>query len=339
MTQDTAGQGHRSWVWPVLIGIAAVGVVVLLAVLAFGTALWATSSPTYFKGYHDLVRRYGTLETSAHKDLACADCHSDSRTAIGYRLGLIGDFYAGLFSKSRMPLFTKFEPPTRDACMKCHSLDWSIYAERTAKVPHPAHLKVQTETRDCVGCHRWTAHEEDYMQRHKSMPFSGVCAAYGCHAGYKSKASCGTCHHSLSATPVVWRQSHPDTVRVIGPNACLERCHTGDQCRLCHTTGKVPVFTGLQTRTGLEYIQTQHAKANWVQKHGAIALADKGKCLECHVSQRECEDCHSQRPAFHGSTKTWVGKHKNYATNPARCYECHAASWCKKCHQLFKAKN
>ena len=174
-------------------------------------------------------------------------------------------------------------------------------AKRTTKVPHPGApegARREARLRDVPQVDRA---RRGVQEKHKTMPFSGVCAAYGCHAGFKPESSCNQCHHSLQATPAEWKTEHPKTVREIGPNACLESCHDGDQCRLCHTTGKTPVFTGLATKTGLRPSRSLHEKADWIEQHGTQALADKPKCLVCHVSEGECNDCHSQRPAFHGS--------------------------------------
>ncbi len=316
-----------------------VGAAVLAVVIgAVGVALYFTSSPSFFARYSSLSRRYDTLSTSSHKDLACSDCHSDARGPVVYRLALVADFYAGLLGKQSDPLFTKLAPPTRDACIRCHANDWSDDSARTAKVPHPAHLKVANETRDCVGCHRWTAHEETYMANHKKMPFSGVCATYGCHVGFKPAAACPTCHHSLQNSDEQWKQVHPQVVQVIGANACLETCHNANQCRQCHTTGVTPVFNGLATQQGLQEIEANHVKADWVQQHGRFALQDKSKCLTCHVSEGECQDCHSQRPAFHGSKATWLGQHQPQAkADRQRCLTCHKESFCEACHNQFKA--
>jgi len=318
-----------------IIGVAAV--VVLLVGLAMGIALYSTSQPSFFARYGSLEYRYDTLKGSFHKNLACSDCHSDKRGPIAYRLALVGDFYASLLTKQRMPIFTKIDQPTRAACLNCHKLDWSMYAARTKKVPHPAHLKVMSEPRDCVSCHRWTAHEEGYMLKHKTMPFSGLCVAYGCHSGWKSTEQCDKCHHVLHSTPGEWKKQHPKTVNAMGANGCVERCHTAEQCVVCHTTGKTPKFTGLEAKSGLEDIQTEHVKKNWLDTHGLLALKDKSKCLQCHVSEDECKDCHQFRPAFHGPSTTWLARHKEFAKkNRAACLACHKASWCKNCHAQFK---
>jgi nitrate/TMAO reductase-like tetraheme cytochrome c subunit len=321
---------------PLVLTLVAVGLVVLI-VAAVGITLYATSSPAFFSRYSTLARRYDSLQTSVHRGLSCSDCHIDQRGPAAYRLALVGDFYRSLFSKQSAPAYVQFANPTRAACLACHRGAWSFSLARTSKVPHPAHLRVSTEKRDCVTCHKWTAHEEVYMEKHKSMPFSGVCVSFGCHVGYKQPEQCSTCHHTLRPD-TEWLRVHPQAVASIGPNACLEKCHDAAQCRLCHTTGKKPVFTGLTAQSGTKAIETLHASPDWVlQLHGPEALADPSKCLICHVSEVECQDCHAQRPAFHGSTATWIGAHQKVGTNKPRCLECHRESWCTKCHDQFKA--
>jgi hypothetical protein len=320
---------------PLVVKLVALGLVVVV-LSAVGAALYLTSKPAFFARYRALTRRYDTLQTSVHRGLACNECHTDSKGPVVYELGLVGDFYTSLFSKPAEPAFTKMAKPPREACLECHRGAWSFDATRTAKVPHPAHLRVSTEKRDCVTCHKWTAHEEAYMEKHKSMPFSGVCATYGCHAGWKKTDECSTCHHTLRADPAEWKKIHPKAVQTIGPNACLETCHDAGQCRLCHTTGKMPVFTGLTAQTGLKAIEALHTKSDWMEQHGTQALVDKTKCLVCHVSEGECQDCHALRPAFHGSTTTWIGAHKEPGKKKERCLACHKEQWCKDCHDQFK---
>lgn len=315
------------WVW----------VALLFAVIAaIGVAVFLSSKPAFFARYRGLARSYDTLQTSVHKDIACGECHAGQRGPLAYELALTGDFYRSLFVRQNQPTFTKMDRPSRDACLACHREDWSVDASRTMVVPHPAHLKVSTETRDCVTCHKWTAHEEAYTEKHKSMPFSGVCATYECHVGWKPVQQCSQCHHTLLNDKSGWKKDHPEVVRSIGTNACLEKCHEADQCRMCHTTGKTPVFTGLLAQTGLKAIEVLHVKPDWIEQHGTQALADQSKCLVCHVSEGECQDCHARRPAFHGSTSTWLGTHKEFAKDKRRCLTCHQEPWCKECHDQFK---
>lgn len=322
----------------VSLNLAVIVVAVVAAVVAavIGVPVVSMDSPAFFTRYPELSKNYEKLETSSHKGLTCSDCHKDGRNPVVHDLALAGDFYASMVSKQKTPIFTKFAAPTSDACLACHRNDWSDDASRTAKVPHPAHLRVASETRDCVKCHKWTAHEETTMQKHKEMPFSGVCVAYGCHVGTKTTDQCPTCHHSLWQG--VWKTDHPKVVQAVGANGCLEQCHDISQCRQCHTTGKAPTVNGPAVQAGLQAIQTQHVKPDWIQQHGTFAMTDQSQCMKCHVSDGECRDCHSRRPAFHGSQSTWIGTHKNVAKgNEQRCTAmCHQKSWCDACHKQFK---
>lgn len=318
------------------VGLNVVGVVTIVVVLIVLPMVIGSLRPSFFSGYHDLTRSYDSLQASAHTGIACGECHVDPRGSLVGGLALAADFYANLPKKEKAPVFVKFSKPGKEACLACHRTDWSMDSTKTATVPHPAHLRVASETRECVTCHKWAAHEEVYQEKHKDMPFSGVCVAFGCHVGTKTTAECSTCHHSLRKGGPVWTVEHRTVVQKIGANACFESCHEAAQCRLCHTTGKRPVFTGLATKTGLEAIEVLHVKPTWIQQHGTEALKDPSKCLKCHVSEGECRDCHARRPAFHGSKKTWTGVHKKVAKDERRCLTCHKKPWCTECHDAFK---
>jgi hypothetical protein len=331
-----ASSGRRARVTRV---VAIVGAVVaVLLVLAIAAPLAATSSADFFGRYHLLNRRFVNLENSAHEGIGCRACHETRPIANG--LQLTADFYTSLFKTGNTPKYFKFEKPRNEACLKCHEDDWSSDAKRTARIPHPAHTRVADETRECVKCHKWTAHLETYMPKHKKMPFSGVCVAYGCHVGVKQKDQCFDCHHVLHENADQWDIKHPTVVKTTGENACLESCHQVTQCQLCHTTGVKPQFTGLTIEIGMKPIEKLHVKADWTQKyHGAEALKDRSKCLLCHQSQGECQECHRFRPQFHGtSSLTWIGTHNKSTKNvkDPRCIECHKQSFCDDCHKQFE---
>lgn len=128
-------------------------------------------------------------------------------------------------------------------------------------------------------------------------------------------------------------------MRRVGDNGCLESCHEVEQCQQCHTTGKRPKFTGQAIEVGMKAIETLHVKEEWTTRyHGPEARKDKSKCLRCHGTEGECTECHLQRPAFHGSTDTWIGRHSKVGktvTDP-RCLTCHKKPWCESCHEQFK---
>ena len=319
-----------------IVGIVAV-VLVAVVVLASIWALVATSTPQFFSRFHLLNRRFVNLEGSAHKDIGCRACHETQPVANG--LGLIGEYYGSLIKTGKTTRYFRFQPPTNDACLKCHEDDWSHEATQTARIPHPAHTRVASEKRDCVGCHKWTAHLETYMDKHKKMPFSGVCVAYGCHVGTKQTDQCFNCHHVLHESGPQWKTEHPKVVKATGDSACLESCHKVEQCQQCHTTGKKPTFTGLTIEIGMKAIERLHVAPEWTERyHGTEALKDRSKCLRCHQSEGECQECHLNRPAFHGQQLTWIGRHSKVSksvTDP-RCLECHKKAFCEDCHKQFE---
>jgi len=322
--------------WPLVLAV-----VVAVLVVALVVGFFATSQPSFFSRYALYQHNAIELETSMHKGLTCNQCHA-SGTGTAYRLALVADFYVDMVGTHDEPTFGKFSPPNRNACLACHEHDWSDNSAKTSKIPHPAHLRVATETRDCVTCHRWTAHEETIMLQHQKAPFSVVCASFGCHVGVKPHDDCKNCHHQLQPSLAVWRQVHPKVVLSYGPNACLEQCHKPDQCVTCHTTGKLPVFPGVIQASTVTTIEAGHVKPDWITKHGSFMLAEgQAKCLTCHITTQECQDCHAHRPAFHGTDNTaWIGTgHEKFAKVSTKgCFECHQPTLCNNCHQQFGAK-
>lgn len=319
-----------------LLFIAALAVLVAAVALVV-VPLVATSSPQFFSRYHLLQRRYVNLEESAHEGIGCRQCHETAPLANG--VSLIADYYGSFVKKRKVPRYFTFKPPTREACLKCHEDDWADSAARLGRIPHPAHTRVASESRDCVKCHKWTAHFEKYMAKHKEMPFSGVCVAYGCHVGTKTNKQCFDCHHVLHENGEQWKTEHPQVARSMGQNACLEGCHTVKQCQDCHTTGVTPKFNGRPIETSMKSIEKLHVRPDWTARyHGAEALRGRDRCLLCHQSEGECGECHLQRPDFHGSTTSWIGRHKKHAkaVDDPRCLECHKQVWCEKCHAQFK---
>lgn len=320
--------------------LAAIFVVAFAVLFAIG--LWASSGPNFYARYHVYQHNFATLKSSVHKGIPCDSCHVDSRGAIVHRVSLVADFYSSLVGGAYAPAFSAMPEPSRAACLACHNEDWSMDPRKTARVPHPAHLRVADEKRPCVVCHRWTAHEETIMVRHQSMPFSIVCASFPCHSGTKPMSACKDCHHViLQQAGVNWRAVHPATVRNTGANSCLEKCHVTAQCRQCHLTGVRPAFSKTGTFTpDVQALEIPHVKPDWIPgAHGAYALASGAKpCLTCHITNAECVACHSRRPPFHGSHSTWLNKHRSIAKkvdNP-RCLTCHRKAWCLTCHKQFK---
>jgi nitrate/TMAO reductase-like tetraheme cytochrome c subunit len=319
--------------------IAAIAVAALLVAIAVAVtvALTATSQAAFFERYQGLERRHTMLASSGHSQVECVVCHTDPSRSLASDVARVGEFYRSLVTTSTDLAFFTFKPPTNAACVQCHLYDWSFDASRTAVVPHPAHLRVEGETRECVSCHKWVAHEEAYQAKHTTMPFSGVCVSFGCHVGVVQRKDCGNCHHALAPDQTAWRTTgHPAVVRANGPNACFA-CHKSSQCDECHTTGKATDLPSIVPTLGVT-VEAQHVKPTWVAQHGTVALADPKVCTTCHISNGECLDCHALRPAFHGPSSTWLVRHQPLGTTPnlPRCLTCHQQKFCDACHAQFK---
>lgn len=309
----------------------------VLVVVGVAVALVSTSTPEFFSRYHLLERRYVNLGNSAHEDIGCRTCHETNVVKNGAQL--VGDFYRSMVETTATPVYFSFGAPTNDACLQCHETNWSHEESQTARIPHPAHLSVAAETRQCTSCHKWTAHREAYLDKHKEMPFSGVCVAYGCHVGTKDTEQCFNCHHVLHEANETWRTEHPAVIKVAGANSCVESCHTTAQCQQCHTTGVRPEFQGQKIETSMRAIEALHVRDDWTgSPHGDEALKDRSKCLLCHETEGECQECHLERPAFHEGTDTWIGRHVKVAVavDDPRCIECHEQRYCDDCHDQFK---
>jgi hypothetical protein len=311
--------------------------VVIVVAIAVIVPLVATATPEFFSRYHLLERRYVNLGSSAHEGIGCRACHETDALENG--LALFGDFYVSMVTTDETPRYFEFGPPSNDACLACHEQDWSTEIGRTDKIPHPAHRRVSEETRVCVDCHKWTAHLETYLEKHQQMPFSGVCVAYGCHVGTKTSDECFDCHHVLHQASEEWRTEHPATVAKAGESICLEACHSVQQCQMCHTTGERPEFDGLPIEVSMKAIEELHVLPEWTAEyHGDQAIENRDNCLLCHQTTGECDECHRERPAFHGSTETWIGRHSDQTADleDPRCIECHEQTWCEECHDQFK---
>lgn len=314
----------------------AIGAVLILIAIAIAVPLVLMSRPAYFAerlGYEEM---YAALEESTHVGIGCSDCHGRSGQAVRDAAAATGEFYRSFFVDTGAPLYVDMQAPTREACLACHETDWFHDTERITRIPHPAHLAVRREVRDCVGCHKWTAHQEDELENHQTMPFSGVCASYGCHVGWNEPGTCVNCHHSLEEEEGAFATAHPDIVLASGDNTCLESCHDIKQCQQCHTTGVSPDFGPVDVESALKEIEALHVRATWVVQHGTKALEDQSKCMRCHVSTGECDSCHERRPDSHGPGDTWIGQHKNANAEEPRCITCHDAVWCEDCHRQFK---
>ncbi len=311
---------------------AALGLVIALVLLALIVPAVLMGNPRFVSGFGEMKDNYDTLQTSKHAGLSCRDCHADSRGALAGAVGSTIDFYGLILGNDGAVVM---DAPPRAACVTCHEHDWSHDPEVTSRLPHPAHLRVSSEQRDCVSCHKWTGHQEDYIPAHGPDGFVSLCASYDCHVGYAAKDTCQNCHHALWEGAGVWLANHPGVVFESGDAGCYGTCHAAAQCQACHTTGESPFVGGLGPSETAE-IEAMHARSDWARRHGASALRDELVCRRCHVSTRECDSCHARRPASHDPQQTWIALHKDAVKVEGQCLTCHKQTWCDDCHSQFK---
>jgi len=323
--------------------LAAAGAGLLIAgvvLVVFVAGYFATASAGFLAGYSGLRPRYETWLESKHRSVPCEACHASGQSAARYRISLIADYYRSVLSKKKgvRPETARLERPTRAACMACHEGDTTAEAKRLLRIPHPAHVRVAQEKRDCVTCHKWTTHVERYEEKHKKIPFTGICMSYGCHSGTKASSECRSCHHSQSYASGKWRKTHPEVAFNKGEASCLDYCHESKQCRTCHQTGKSPDITGSRVASSVRSIVQLHSEPQWLSRHGRKAREDTSRCFYCHGSDAECRDCHSRRPAFHGAKDEWLGRHQKLGKGKKeqRCLACHKRKECNDCHAIFK---
>jgi hypothetical protein len=317
-------------------------IIILLVIILIALPLFIASRPAFFAGYRDLKSAYQSWNTSSHKEVTCVECHVPSGflTGVSYRLKTIAEFYKRAFSRSpvKETALIDFKKPTNESCLTCHGKQRKLPEHPLVRIPHTAHVNLTEEKRTCVKCHKWLVHSEKQQKKHKTLPFTGICTAYGCHSGTVKVQECKDCHHREVITATVWRQKHPQVVSTRGSNACLEYCHQASFCQTCHTTGKKPLISSTKISLVQTGLVVKHTMANWKDVHGKEAIVDTNRCLYCHSSIQVCTNCHKKSyPKSHRPKTTWLAAHKNKAkVNKKRCLFCHEEKVCNNCHQLFR---
>ena len=298
--------------------------------VAVAVPLVATSTPEFFSRYHLLeppLREPRGLGARGHRLPRRATRRSRSPNGVA----LIADFYTSLVTtETRCRRTSSSRRPRREACLAVPRGRLEHRRRRApTRIPHPAHLRVASETRDCVDCHKWTAHLETYMDKHKKMPFSGVCVAYGCHVGTKTTEQCFDCHHVLHETADAVEDGAPaGRRRPPARTPASSRATRSSSASSATRPARRPKFTGLPDR-GRHEGDREAARQAGLDAAATTAprrSRTRQKCLLCHQSEGECDECHLQppgvprrdrRPGSAGtasSPKTWTTRAASRAT-------------------------
>ncbi len=160
-----------------------------------------------------------------------------------------------------------------------------------------------------------------------SAPTNEACLT--CHSDLRSVSPAGDLQipHRAHVTVLEMQciECHSYLVHELNPQGkhtptmegCLT-CHDGDRakdaCTACHTAKAAPAT---------------HSGADWLVVHGT--KKDDPACVSCHQWKDDwCADCHSQRPASHGSD--WRAVHGEAVKRNRSCEACHDGPFCIRCH-------
>ncbi|MDI6817089.1 MAG: cytochrome c3 family protein [Actinomycetota bacterium] len=285
-----------------IIGGAA-GVVLLLA-LTIGTA-----QPKSCTRCHSLEKSFSSWEKSVHKDTGCLKCHYEPGV-FGYVEGNISgaeNLLAHFFKGSGLPRARV----SNNACLRCHNdvFNRMVIGEREIRVQHKDLIN---DGINCTNCHPDIAHEA------KGKKAFAMNSCLECHDNKRASADCRTCHIQDIGYKAVRELDDWPKVKTI--RITCNGCHkvsTTDACIKCH---------------GLELPHSEIFQ----QKHAMRAETTKGVlCYKCHwetmTGKRMC-GCHSDAGEIHGAPEDWYFKHRATAKGNGAGCNCHAASFCGRCH-------
>ncbi len=122
---------------------------------------------------------------------------------------------------------------------------------------------------------------------------------------------CVQCHNFLV------HETSPEGKHTPPMAGCMV-CHDGDtakdSCSACHTQKDAP---------------ESHRSGKWLEEHDDHPT--DAECIGCHKWAEDwCEDCHSQRPASHGTD--WRAVHGARIKEHRSCEGCHDGDFCIECH-------
>ncbi len=252
----------------------AVFVVVLIVASAVVLPLLATSTPGFFSRYHLLNRRFVNLEGSAHEGIGCRTCHETQPVQNG--VALVGDFYRSLVTSEPLPAYFKFSPPNpRRACSATRTTGRTRpprpSASRTRRTR--ASRRRRASASGATSGRRTSRRTWTSTRRCRSRACASRTAATSAPSRPTSASTATTC---CSRRPRSGRQSTRRSSRPPETPRASSRATRSSSARQCHTTGKVPEFTGLTLELGMKAIEELHVKPEWTPRyHGAEALKDQ----------------------------------------------------------------
>lgn len=284
-----------------------------------------TSTPAFCSRCHEMKPEFATWAASAHRKVACVDCHIEPGLAnfVKHKILALNQVRQHLGKSYRLPIELP-HPIRNEVCLQCHSGNREPTPAGDIKIPHRQHLEKDIS---CVVCHSGVAHG---LIAEREQTIDGEFARW---------------------TPALGRSQMVRPYRAIKMDGCQE-CHKEEgvsaKCETCHT----------------EIVKPQdHREGTWEKEHGPRARRKVADCDRCHSitslplrvraetpvaeyarSNTFCQTCHEKRPPghredFRQSHAGSLGPEKD----PAPCQACHdtrssraspkaAKSTCNQCH-------
>jgi len=138
--------------------------IVILGIIVVGWGgIKYTSRPEFCASCHEMNQNYKSWQTSAHKNVACLDCHVDpGPVALAKRkVAALGELYGHITGNYEKPIRARVNFQN---CLLCHSGAsknpnapdiTTTQGPRAASFPHDDVLEEKTS---CLECHQDVAH-------------------------------------------------------------------------------------------------------------------------------------------------------------------------------------
>jgi nitrate/TMAO reductase-like tetraheme cytochrome c subunit len=285
--------------------------------------LETTSSSKFCSSCHEMKPEYYTWKASSHSEVDCVNCHTGSSKedyAKAKANGLVQ-----VFKKATQTYTAPIRMPDQiqdSSCEKCHNIfTRDVTPTGDLTIPHDKH---KNEGIKCTQCHQGVAHgkiadrkmtyQADYqkwddalgkavMSESKYMkPDMATCMK--CHTARKITTECKACHET---------GMYPDTHQSKLFKLQSHGTHARDDLNLCNSCH---YYMSAKEIDGLAKVTTINKFLKKENKAPKLSEFDYAK------QNTFCKECHSLRPASHGSL--FLGNHGELASkNKEKCLACH----------------
>ncbi len=312
--------------------------------------------PRLCSSCHQNMTADQTLQKGNHARFSCETCH--------------GAQGMGLFPKTTIPVgLDKKAPVKREVCNQCHVIEnRQVTPHIPIKVPHKEHLAKGLQ---CVECHKGVIHGDSTEKRGAEVLVTfknngiRMTTCIACHMERGVSTKCSWCHladlkpssHTPKEKWVAEGEHGQQALKDVGV------------CQMCHSYTKDKAVTmGRKGFPAAEFARSNSFCSEchltkppshvgiWPIIHKQQAIPQRQACLVCHNEEKPepnervvqriyCFRCHqpqdsaSTSPTYSVTNhpENWRQIHPNIVKTvgivEGRCFNCHAANSCAKCHR------